>query len=722
MARLKLEDKLQDIKDNIRDFRDYFRANFERYKYFQNFIFKSSISDQFASTMQSLGRPTLEFNILEAYISRWVGEWAKHEPDLKVSHSDGVDMNNPVAPELLRVVEGYIRHIIYESNKDNTQAAIYMDILSGGFSGMKVFTEYVNDRSFQQNILFRRVFDPTLMVFDKNARESHKGDGMYCGELYPMDKDTFEDRYGKKHTDKMKFTRSSGGSPGTLFDFSWSFYNSDLKPVVLVADYYEKVIKKEKIVQVRGANRAMTMKEYEKLLEEWELSGVIDQPPATVGKPRETEFVSIDHYFIAENSILDKESTDYQYLPLIFVDGNSRIIQKSLGCGEQMTRPIVYHAEGIQKLKNFAGSSLANELENIMQSKMIAAKESIPDQYLSTYLNPQKASMYIYNAFKDNDPNVPLPPPSVIARPPIPQEIVQTFSMSDSVTQAILGSYDAALGINNNQLSGRAITAGATQSNSASQPWSIGYMKAYNRLATILIDLMPKYFVMPRMIPTRDIRGREQSIPINTQQGVSFDFDSNAMKVKVEAGVNFEIQRQQAIDNLMGLMQASPVLGEMISTTEPGIEMILDNIDMRGIDALKSAVPQFMQQKQQQNQQMQQMQMQMNPMVLKQQEIEQKKASNMLDFQATIAKVNVEQQKVDNDRMIAQANIGLAIDDNEIQRDKLHAERERTTVEAISGLAKHQHQRAMDVAKHASANLSKENMRADVNKMKNSPK
>jgi len=52
-----------------------------------------------------------------------------------------------------------------------------------------------------------------------------------------------------------------------------------------------------------------------------------------------------------------------------------------------MTRPYVYHAKGAQKLKNFAGITLANEMENIVQHKFMIAKEALPKEqdWLAAY-------------------------------------------------------------------------------------------------------------------------------------------------------------------------------------------------------------------------------------------------------------------------------------------------------------------------------------------------
>ena len=467
-------EKLEKIKTCIREERDYFRDNYRRYQEFRNFVFRTSLSEADRQLFKLLSKPQIEFNIMEAYISRLRGEFSKQEPSLSMRSSDGVDNLDPA---LIELIDGYLRHIIFSSNKDNMEYDIYTDVLSGGFSCMKVYTEYVNEMSMDQNICIGRVFDPTLTGFDKAARISHQGDGKFAFEIYPKTRDDVESEYGSKYVKDLKFMRDAGNSIG---GFNWSYKNSN-EDVMMVADYYEKKIIKGKIVRLTD-NSVMTVKDYDKFSESFVYNS-IEQPPVPVGKPRDTEFVTIDRYIITEKDIIDKQSTDFKYLPLVFVDGNSVILRKQDGGpAEQFCRPYVYHAKGVQQLKNFAGVTLANELENLVQHKFVVSKEAIPEDYLEAYENVQKANVLIYNQFYKGDPQMRLDPPNAVPRVPIPQEITSTFSMADQVTQAILGSYDASLGINNNQLSGVAITEGATQSNASAIRYIVRYLKAWNQV------------------------------------------------------------------------------------------------------------------------------------------------------------------------------------------------------------------------------------------------
>lgn len=681
------------IKDKIRDYHTYFLPNIKRYQHFMNFVFNTSLSESDITLLQEMGKPQVEFNILESCISRLLGEFSQQEPSFEVREKDSGD---PIDAHVLQVAEGYLRSILFDSNRDNMEYDIYAEQLGGGFSAIRVLTDYVDEKSFHQKILIRKCYDPSLTVFDRLARESHKGDGMICGELYPLLRTEFESRYGKKYTENMSFLRNLG-------DFSWSYMNDKGEEIVLVGDIFEKRKKKAKIVQLIDG-RVMTDEEYQMNVEHWKKqTDVMIQIPGIVGTPRQTELTTIYHSIVTENDLINEEETDFKYLPIVFVDGNSKMLKNGKdGPLMQMTRPYVYHAEGIQKLKNLAGITLANQIESLIASKIMAFKESIPAEYKDAWIQPQTASILIANGFKDDNPDVALPMPQIITQQPTPPEITSTFGMSDEAVQQILGNFDAVQGnAVRGQLSGVAIQNGAIQSNTASRTYLVGYMKAWQRIADICLDLIPKYITMPRSIPVQGLDGKRNYQKVNMPGQPSLDYDSNSLEVKVEAGVNFEIQRQKALDTLQGLMKTSPIFAQIIGNTPQGCEMILDNIDIRGVEVLKKSVPEFFQKQAMAQQQQLQMQQQMNPMVLKQQELQVKAQKNQMDYEIAKGHLSVEQEQNDTDRLNTLNDMGDKADKNELEQMKIQAEQSRTAVDALHKMSIVQHNLANTKHSHA---------------------
>lgn len=633
------QSQLERIKTNVRRAHDYFKPNYDRYNEFRRFVFESSLSPDDITLLMTLSRPQLEFNILEAYISRLLGEFSKQEPDIAVSAHD----QERADPLTIRVVENHLRDVMLDSKNNHTKYEIYKDLLSGGFSTIKMSTGYPTPMSMHQEIMFDRGYDPTLCGYDQLARRAHKGDGRFCFELFPQGKEDFEEENPDVDISELSFRRDFAG-------FNWSYLN-DSSRIILVVDYYEKKKKEETIVEVRDRG-VMTMKKYRKMVDEWDDLTV---PPSIVGKPRKTNLETICRYRVIQNKVLEYVETDFAHLPLIFVDGNSVLIKTPKnGNVRQVTRPYVYHARGAQRLKNYAGISLANEIENTVQHKFMVAKEALPkeEDFLQAYKDVQKASVVVYNSVYENDPSMPINNPiREIQRVPAPPEIAQAFTGSDALIQQILGSYDSALGINNNQLSGVAVVESASQSNAAAMPYIVGFLQGLQRAAQIYVDLMPKYYTTPRTLPVTDENGKREYIRINQEGGLPMDFDADVLNVTVKAGASFQVQKSRTINMIKEVGQMSPLFAQFIG--EKGIPFILDNVEGRGVEQLKKLVEGWTEEYQKQKQAAmaaQQQQAAQNPAAMKGQiemaKLQQQGMKDKAQFTVDMAKLQQAEQKV----------------------------------------------------------------------------
>jgi hypothetical protein len=666
------QDQLGRIKKTVKNTYEAFKPNYDRFNTFRRFIFETSLTQDDITLLNEIQKPAMEFNITEAYISRLMGEFSKQEPSISVSSED----EDQADPATIHIVEQHIRHVLRDSSKQHVRWEIMKDIYSGGFSSGRLYTKYPHPMSMNQIIDFERAWDPCMVGYDQMARYSHKGDGRFCFELRAYEVEEFKKDNPKIKTDKISFNRNFAG-------FNWSYLNGNEK-IIMVADFYEKKKRDLRILQLVN-NQVMTVKEYEAMGDEWDRMGVVAQLPAVKGKPRTTQIETIDRYRCIETEVIEHTETDFTHFPLVFFDGNSIMLKnpKTSGAVQQYTRPYVYHAAGAQRLKNFAGMTLANEMENIVQSKFFVAKEALPkeEDFLAAYKDFQKPSNMVYNAFFEQDPDKPIPNPiREINRIPTPPEVVQTFASTDSLIQNILGSYDAALGINDNQLSGIAIVEAATQSNAAAMPYVVGFLQGLQRIAEGMIDLIPKYYKTPRTIPIMGMDGKADYQKVNQEGGVPLFYDANVLNIKVEAGVSFQIQKSRALQQLIALQSASPLFAQFMN--EKGLNTLLDNIEIRGIDQLKLSVNEWQQELAKQKEmamQQQQQEMQNNPQVIKNQiemaKLQQKAQETQAKGQISQGQLAVDMQRLKHDQMKVLSDIAISRDNNMTQRIKAETER-----------------------------------------------
>jgi hypothetical protein len=212
----------------------------------------------------------------------------------------------------------------------------------------------------------------------------------------------------------------------------------------------------------------------------------------------------------------------------------------------------------------------------------------------------------------------------------------------------------------------------ATQSNSAAMPYIVGFLQGYQRAAQIYVDLMPKYYTTPRTVPVMDEEGKRSYVKINGDDGINMFYDANALNVIVKAGASFQVQKSRTIMMVKEMMGMSPLFSQFIA--EKGLNFILDNMEGKGIEQLKSMVDSWVKEMQQQKQmamQQQQQEMQNNPLVQrnellkKQIELSAQKAQN--EFTVDMLRI-----KQDDQKLIADMHDSLS--NSETQRLKASAE------------------------------------------------
>ncbi|MHB9161413.1 MAG: portal protein [Nitrosotalea sp.] len=671
----------QKLKKYIEDDQSYFKKNRDRFNMFRKFVFQTTLDDQQIAVYREQKKPQIEVNILESYINRLIGEFSKQEPSIEVSHAG----EEQVDPQTIDLVQGNLKHTLDDANKNGFENEVYRDMLSGGFSVAKLGTKYTNPMSFNQTPYFEKVFDPVLCGFDPMSQMRHKGDGNWCYEAYPVLKADFMEEYPDYNIAKVKFNRKGIGQ------FNWS-YKNQTQETMMVADFYEKKKKRTKIYKL-STGQSITQKNYKALIKFWDQEMIMAQPPQIIDE-RFTELDTIFSYKLIGDDLLDEKETDFTILPLVFFDGNSILLRDGTsGVIDFMTRPYVYQAYGMQRLKNFCAVSLANEIENIIQHKFKIAREALPneEEYLNAYRDIQIADVLVYNHFDPNRPDAVLSPPMEVNRIPIPPELTNTFASSDQQISSMLGSFDMELGrMSKKDLSGIAMETAITQNNTAAMPYIIGFLQGLGQLARGYVDLLPKYIVTPQTMPVIGIDGKRAYKKVNQDDGIPIVYSDHSLNVNIKPGVNFAIQKQRNFETIIQLQQASPPFAEFMATE--GMMFLLKNVEMQGIDELMQSAETWQKQmKEMKQQQMEQMKNQPNPEMLKMQLAQQKITSEEKRDQMDFAAKKEELQIKHADAILRH--------DATIKKTEAEVDRAHMQLEVARENMHHKH--GLEVSKHA---------------------
>ena len=600
------------------------RENNDYYNDMRNFLYVNTLSDDLVSFYKDKLTGGLSFNIMEAFVSRMKGEFSRQTPTISITQS----LQGKATPQQLEFCEDYIRWVFDSASMKGWSDETYDRMLSGGKAVWKIKTSYEDELSFFQNIQIENVYSPTLCGFDDAAKGLHKEDGRYCYEMYLVKVDDLENFNIDVNPSELNFQDYNANA------FQWCFINEDQKYVV-VCDMYTKAKRKIKIVQLPDGS-SMDEDTYKEMATDENWHDPIKNPKhfykdiPTVSDTREGYKTIIYRTRFIKDKIISFEETDYTYFPLIYIDGNSVKIGKS-GSSEMKEKIRAYHhqAQGAQKLKDLAGNKLYESVDKLSSLRFMVSIESLPKdrpELLEAYYEDKvPTNAIVYNDYDPTRPTVKLTPPTVIPPMELPQSVITAFTAPDNLIQLILGSYDSALGINNNQLSGIAIQEGATQSNATAMPYINKYILALNHAATVILDLMPKYLKQNRRIDTLNKDGKKNTVIVNNPadaNSVSTNFDPRRMKAIIRSEVNFEVQNARTVQILKDTAATSPQFASFLFSQQ-GLPFYFDCLDIKDKNKLMEAMQQFfaqMQQQQAQQAQQQQQAMMMSAPMLKAQQ------------------------------------------------------------------------------------------------------
>ncbi|TXG86340.1 MAG: hypothetical protein E6R13_00640 [Spirochaetes bacterium] len=580
------EEKLKEIKEKIQSSNDFYRPIYNSFNFYKKFLYETNYSSNEMDALSYQGVPPLEFNQIGSFTSRLLGEFYKYDPSASICPDDDFKMSNN--DYVIKNLEYHLNHDLNSSYTKKQMYDAYKNLLCG-MSCFKIFTEYKNKKSIDHVIKIQSK-DPTMCGFDPCAKEQNKQDGNFCFEKFIYSKEEFNEEFPDENFDEIKNLSS-------IEDTSWNFYEKK-KKYVCVYDYYEKKSKKITMYYLSNGN-SMQKKDYLRMVEFQKVFRRINNIPTVVDKKTYRENY-IERYRIVSNKILSYEKTDYKDLPYVFI-GRTEAIKDSQNSNiREIIIPYFKNAIGSQKFINYAGSKFANAIENSVQSKWIIAEEALPTNkdYLNQWLDPQRSGILIYKSFVGDKP-IQSPQPAITKD--MPPEIAQAFSSGMNLMQSTLGSFDASLGINDNQLSGIAISEGATQSNAAAMPYIATFLMGMEYLYEIYFNLFSIFYSNKRIIPIINGDGQKDFTEINSSPDNTIKYDSGSIGIKIKIGASSTIEKNKSFNMMVEASRNNPAFAQFLNND--CMDVFLMNLDFKGSEIMQSRYPQFKQQQAQAQQQ-----------------------------------------------------------------------------------------------------------------------
>lgn len=476
-------------------------------------------------------RPCYEFNKLRVTAKRVINDMRANRPAGKVR---GVEDSDKHTAE---IYEGLIRNIWNVSDGDTVidQAAEYQ--VGGGMGAWRITTRYVAEDVFDQEIVVEPIQNPFCLYADPACKDLLKRDARDFILTDKISKKAYEDRW--PDADVVSW------EAGEFDDESeWE----DDESVRIVEYWYKEPYEKE-IWQLATGEVVDSTSDEAKLI-----------PPEAI-KRRRTVICDRVQMCIASGDAILEGPTEWagKELPFVIVYGESMVID-----GKHLWWGLPRFGKDAQRSYNISRTAIDETIALAPQTKWWATVEQAKGNIKQwTDAHQKNYPFLIYNA----DGKAP-GPPERMGGADMPAALVQQSALASEDIKAVTGIFDASMGRESNETSGRAIMARQQQGEIATFNYMDNMGKGIRRTWEIFVDLIPKIYDVERELRILGADGAEQYEKVNqvvvdpkTNQAIKVnDLAQGKYDVTITIGPSWGTKRQEAAELYTNLAQANPAI------------------------------------------------------------------------------------------------------------------------------------------------------------------
>jgi len=571
------------------------------------------------------GRPCLTINKLPAYIRQVVNDSRQNKPSI---HCHPVDSNSDT--DTAEILNGLIRNIEYTSNADIAYDTALEDAVTMGFGYWRVNIDYAHDDTFDMDLCIERVANPFSVYGDPDSDSADSSDWNCAFVTELVTKDEFEARWQDKEA------------------VNWDSYENLAHPwtdgeKVLVCEYWKRESSMRQIMQLSDG---MVLDEdvYNEHKDMFDAVGI------TVTNQRETKSNKVTQYILTGAEVLEKKEWAGRYIPIVPVYGDEVNVE-----GKRYFRSLIRDAKDSQRQFNFWRTNATEMMALAPRTPWVGKKGAFnSDVEKWNTANTKNHPFIEYDG---------LEPPMRQAFPQPPVGMIQEAMNASDDIKAIIGIFDAGMGAQGNETSGKAILARQRESDTSTFHFIDNLSRAIRHTGRILVDLIPSVYNGQRIVRILGEDKKPQNVPLGTPtqtpKGVEkvFDLTIGKYDVTVECGASFSTKREEAANQMLELIRVMPQAAGLIS------DLLVKNLDWNGSEEIaerlatmlppeiKGKNPQAEQMKMQFQQQMQGMQQQLQATQAQLSQASQQLQALQLDHMIDAEKLKIDGFKAETDRL-----------------------------------------------------------------------
>lgn len=540
-------------------------------------------------------RPCLTINKTRVHNNIVINESLKNKSAITIRPTGGIaSYKGSQAYKML------IRRIEAISGVDAVYEKAFRDQVDGGVGYVIVDTDYMSDRTFDQDIFFRRCRDPLCVYIDPDCEDPAGLDADFGFTFDRMSRDKFNREYPK--------WKNEVGQAPLGADELWLN-----KTDITVAMYYRRSGKRDKFVSYVDPDTGDRSEMLASELRDRAGPEIADRILAQIddgeidGRTRDVLNRKVEWFKIAGDKIIARGPWIGRYIPIVRCDGVATVIEGKLD-RKGHTRSQI----GPQRMLNYNASgaiefgALQGKTPWVGPARAFEGQEQWKDA---------NRKNYAFLAYNDVDEESDSPELGKIDKPtrtePPTSAPVFMQGMQDAERQLMMvtGQYQSQMGEEDMQAaaSGKAINARQRQGDTVTYHFVEHQSDMIRALGVQCIDLIPKVYDTERMLQVLDDDGTKLWIRIKPGQQEAYkELEEKEDEAKVvefnplfgeyecvpDVGPSFATQRQEAWSAIATLLAQSEqlvgVVGDLLFQYGdfPGAEDIRERL-RKEIEATK---------------------------------------------------------------------------------------------------------------------------------------
>ncbi len=532
-----------------------------------------------ATTRRTEDRPCLEINRIPQFIRQVSNQIRASRSQIQI-HPKGKGATQKLAAAL----QGLIRSVETDSDADVAYDTASEHQLRIGLGYVRLRAVFAYDDRFDQVARLERVRNPLAVYMDPTTLEADFWDATHCHVVGSWGKREYEKRWGtvSSYQSLTEFVRA-----GTDLQ-DWM---PEGKVVTAEYFYVEEVLR---TLRLFADGSSLWDSEVEAFQAAWAVVHP-GQPVPALARTRQVP--TRVPYWCLRNAIdiLEGNADRTAGRPL---PGTRIPIFPVIGDEVDLDGTVDYHgmvrdAMDPQRMYNFWASSIAETVALAPKAPWIAAAGQV-SQYLEDWKQANRVahSVLVYDP-KSLDGNLVPPPQRSVAEPPI-QGMVMGLREADNDLKAVMGLFDASLGQQGPEQSGKAIGLRQQQGQVANSNYQDNLQRTKRSIGRSLLEWLPVITDTPRVLHLVKPDGtKEQAIvhagaqnapgpTFDTPEGVTATYDIAAghFDVTVSTGAPAATEREATQQWLLELFKILPQLAVL------GADIVLENSDFDGAQQL----------------------------------------------------------------------------------------------------------------------------------------